>query len=326
MSWLRRSRSVAPLGFALLLATPLLAGPRTDRSVSVLYAASISSAMERTIGPAFTRATGIQFNGEARGSLGAARMIRDHQRQPDVFISADPLVYSAALMGPQNGNHVRWFITLGSSEMVLGYDPDSKFAEKFRQAQMGKIPWYEALATVGVRFGRADPTIDPKGYRTLFLFHLAAQFYHRPELWSLLGDPMNPEQAFPEVGLVERLRSGQLDAAVFYKHEMIAEKLPFIALPKEINLGDPDMSEIYSRETYVTSWGEHVHGAPIIFTVTIPDTAARKEAAGTFVRFLLSSDDLWKQLGFGMIEHKVGGESGTVPIEIRSLTTGLFRP
>ena len=297
-----------------------------DGSVSVLYAASLREAMEGLVGPAFTRAMGCRFNGEARGSLDAARMIRAGKRQPDVFISADPLVYSAALSGPDNGNHVRWFVTIGSAEMVLAYNPSSKFAAKFQQAEMGTIPWYEALATIGVRFGRADPTIDPKGYRTLFLFHLAAQYYHRPELWSFLGDPMNPQQAFPETTLVEKLRSGQLDAAMFYRHEAIAERLRFISLPKQINLGDPDFASLYSHETYVTSWGEHLHGAPIIFTVTIPDTVTRKDAAISFVKFLLTSNDLWKQLGFGMLVHRVGGDADKVPAELRPFTKGVFTP
>jgi len=314
--------------FLLAIVSPVLSARASggDRSVSVLYAASLTEAMNRVVGPAFTSATGYQFNGEARGSLDAARMIRARTRQPDVFISADPLVYPAALSGPDNGNHVQWFVTIGSAELVLGYNPSSKFAAKFRQAEIGTIPWYEALATIGVRFGRADPTIDPKGYRTLFLFHLAAQYYHRPELWTFLGDPMNPKQAFPEVTLVQRLRSGQLDAAVFYRHEAVAEKLPFIALPKQINLGDPDFASVYSHETYVTSWGEHLHGAPIIFTVTIPDTVIRKDAAISFVKFVITSNDLWKQLGFGMLDHRIGGEAGKVPTELRPFTKGVFNP
>ena len=314
--------------FLLAVAFPVLSAGASGGagSVSVLYAASLRESMDKVVGPAFTRATGYQFNGEARGSLDAARMIRARTRQPDVFISADPLVYPAALSGPENGNHVQWFVTIGSAELVLGYNPSSRFASKFQQAEMGIIPWYEALATIGVKFGRADPTTDPKGYRTLFLFHLAAQYYHRPELWTFLGDPMNPQQAFPEVTLVQRLRSGQIDAAVFYRHEAIAENLPFIALPKQINLGDPDFASVYSHETYVTSWGEHVHGAPIIFTVTIPDTVIRKDAALSFVKFVLTSNDLWKQLGFGMLVHRIGGDAEKIPPELRPLTKGVFNP
>lgn len=151
-------------GFSCLLR----AQSREDRTVNVLYAGSLGAVMENGMGPAFTRATGYSFQGEAQGSLGAAHLIRDRMRRPDVFISADPSVNQNVLMGPQNGNHVIWFMTLVSSQLVLAYNPKSKFADKFKAAEEQRIPWYEVLETSGVRFGRGDPSIDPKGYRTLF--------------------------------------------------------------------------------------------------------------------------------------------------------------
>lgn len=304
----------------------LFAASSEDRTVSVLYAGSLAAVMENGVGPAFTKATGFSYQGEAQGSLGGARMIRDHLRQPNVFISADPLVNQAVLMGPENGNHVKWFMTLVSSQLVLAYNPKSKFAGRFKDAETGNIPWYEVLETPGVRFGRGDPSIDPKGYRTLFLFHLAADYYHRPSLVNLIGDPMNPEQVFPEIVLLARVESGQFDAGIFYKHEVVAHKLPFISLPPEINLGDPKFASRYAGQTYVTPKGDHVQGAPIIFTVTIPDTMKHREAAIAFVNFLLSRDELWSQFGFGNLPHQVGGESGQIPVKLGHFAAGAFQP
>ncbi|HZQ67333.1 MAG TPA: extracellular solute-binding protein [Terriglobales bacterium] len=292
----------------------------------MLYAGSLAAVMENGIGPDFAKATGDQYRGEAQGSMGAARMIRDGLRQPDIFISADPLVNQTILMGTANGNHVKWFMTLASSQLVLAYNPRSRFASKFQDAQGGKIPWYQALATQGVRFGRGDPSIDPKGYRTLFMFRLAADFYHRPELVKLIGDPMNPDQVLPEIVLLARLESGQFDAAIFYKHEAVAHRLPFISLPSEINLGDPHLASLYAKESYVTPKGEEVHGAPIIFTITIPDTVKNVEAALAFASFVLSSNQLWEQYGFGNVPHQVGGERAEVPSSLRKYDEGSFRP
>jgi molybdate/tungstate transport system substrate-binding protein len=320
------------IAFFLLLSAfscLLRAQSREDRTVNVLYAGSLGAVMENGIGPAFTRASGYGYQGEAQGSLGAAHLIRDRMRRPDVFISADPSVNQKVLMGPQNGNHVTWFMTLASSQLVLAYNPKSKFADKFKAAEEQRIPWYEVLQTSGVRFGRGDPSIDPKGYRTLFLFRLAAEYYHRPEIPSLLGDPMNPAQVFPEIVLLARVESGEFDAGIFYKHEVVARKMPFISLPPEINLGDPASAARYAQETYVTPSGELVHGAPIIFTVMIPDTMRHHDAAIAFVRFLLSSEDLssgdlWKQFGFGSVTHLVGGDDSQVPAELRSFDGGPF--
>ena len=255
-----------------------------DARVSVLYAGSLATVMENGLGPAFAKASGYEYQGEAQGSLGAARMIHDHLRSPDVFISADPSVNEKVLMGSRNDDIVTWFLTLASSQLVLAYNPGSKFAEKFKAAEAGAIPWYEVLQTPGLRFGRGDPRTDPKGYRTLFLFELAGKHYQRPELAGLLGDPINPDQVFPEIVLLARVQSGQFDAGIFYKHEVVAHKLPFISFPPEINLGDPKFSAAYAQVSYTTPAGEHVTGAPILFTITIPKTVKNKIAAEAFVQ------------------------------------------
>ncbi len=295
-------------------------------AVSVLYAGSLATVMEDGVGPAFAKATGYGYQGEAQGSLGAAQMIRDHLRTPDVFISADPLVNLQVLMGPQNGSMVRWFIVLASSQLVLAYNPQSKFVSKFDDAAAGRIPWYEVLETPGVRFGRGDPSIDPKGYRTLFLFSLAGKYYGREEIPKLLGDPMNPAQVFPEIALLARVESGQLAAGVFYKHEILVHHLLYMELPPQINLGDTRFSDLYAQESYTTAARQRISGAPILFTITVPEAARHRDPALAFVRFALTSQDLLRKFGFGDVEHRVGGDTKEVPAELRALTSGVFEP
>lgn len=297
-----------------------------QQTVSVLYAGSLATVMENGVGPAFVKATGDGYEGEAQGSLGGAQMIRDHLRTPDVFISADPLVNLKVLMGPQNNTGVKWFIVLASSQLVLAYNPHSKFAPKFQEAAAHRIPWYEVLETPGVHFGRGDPNIDPKGYRTLFLFRLAGKYYHRDDIPKLLGDSENPDQVFPEVVLLARVESGQFDAGIFYKHEILAHKLPYLDLPPEINLGDPHFGDQYAQESYTTATGQQVYGAPILFTVTVPDSAPHRAAALAFVEFLLKSGDLLRQFGFGDVEHRVGGDPTQIPTVLRGFTSGVFKP
>ena len=315
------------VSLALLSASmPAFSFSQPDQTISVLYAGSLATVMENGVGPAFEKATGHKYQGEAQGSLGAAQLIRDHLRTPDVFISADPLVNTNLLMGPQNGNAVKWFTVVAASQLVLAYNPRSKFAKKFEEAAANKVPWYEVLATPGLRFGRGDPTIDPKGYRTLFMFNLAGRYYHRDDIPKLLGPPLNPAQVFPEVVLLARIESGQFDAGFFYKHEIIARQLPYITLPAEINLSDPHFSSLYAQETYTTPSGQQVSGAPILFTITIPEAAPHREAALAFVRFLLTSGKLLREFGFAEAEHRVGGDAAQIPPELQGLTSGVFKP
>jgi molybdate/tungstate transport system substrate-binding protein len=326
-------RSYPPISFKLVLWTASLALPAmlgaqdtANRTVSVLYAGSLGAVMENGIGPAFIKATGYSYQGEAQGSLGAAQMIRDHVRRPDVFISSDPNVNVNVLMGPKNGGKVKWFTILASAQLVLAYNPHSKFAQDFERAKADQIPWYELLEKPGVRFGRGDPSIDPKGYRTLFLFQLASVYYHRPDIAGLPGSPLNPSQVFPEVVLTAKLESGQFDAGFFYKHEAVAHKLPYISLPAEINQGDPHLASFYGQASYTTPAGTQMKGAPILFTVTIPEMARHREAAIAFVRFLLSSDGLLKEFGFGNIDHQSAGDMDQFPTELRGFSAGVFQP
>ena len=152
--------SLASLIFFLL--SPLAAASPQERTVSVLYAGSLGAVMEKGVGPAFVQATGFMYEGEAQGSLGAARMIRDHVRTPDVFVSADPSVNETVLMGARNGNLVQWYMILASSSLVIGYNPNGKFGPKFQEAALHKVLWYEVLETPGVRFGRGDPVSTPR--------------------------------------------------------------------------------------------------------------------------------------------------------------------
>jgi molybdate/tungstate transport system substrate-binding protein len=316
------------LSIALFVASAALSSCKQssqDNTVSVLYAGSLATALENGLGAAFSKATGYAYKGEAQGSLGGARMIHDHLRSPDVFISADPTVNETVLMGDKNNNLVSWFATMASSQLVLAYNPKSPFAEKFQAAAANRIPWYEVLQIPGVRFGRGDPTTDPKGYRTLFLFDLAGKHYQKPEIPRMLGEPLNPAQVFPEIVLLARVETGQFDAGIFYKHEVVAHHLPFVTFPPEINLGHPEFAKFYANATYKLPSGDQVKGAPIIFTITIPKTVSHPAAAEAFVRFMLSSPKLLEEFGFGIIEHQVGGDREQTPENLRGLCPGTYK-
>ena len=304
------------------------AQPKPGGTVSVLYAGSLGAVMEKGLAPAAERTTGYGIQGEGHGSVAAARMIRDRLRTPDVFLSADPAVNVAILMGPQNRNIVEWYLTFAAAEMVLGYNPKSRFKDDFEQAREGKLLWYEVLAKPGVKLGRTDPNLDPKGYRALFMFELAERYYRKPGLTALLGPPTNPAQIFPEPELLIRLESGQLDAAVFYRHEVVAHTLPFIALPDEVNQGNPRLAGLYAERSYTVDRGVTVKGVPILFTLAIPNTVRNAAGALAFVRFVLSPSGkaMLEQQGFRSTPVLVGGDPTTLPIELRSVVEGSYRP
>jgi molybdate/tungstate transport system substrate-binding protein len=86
----------------------------------------------------------------------------------------------------------------------------------------------------------------------------------------LLGDPANPAKIFPEPELLIRMESGQLDAGFFYRHEVVAHKVPFIELPKEINQSDPSLAGLYKEQKFTTDKAVTITASPIVFWLRFP--------------------------------------------------------
>lgn len=262
-------------------------------TVDVLYAGSLVNLMEHGIGPAFEQQSGDHFQGYAGGSKALAAQIKGQLRRGDVFISATPQV-NADLTGSANGGWVSWYAVFAQSPLVIGYNPASRFAPAFKSR-----PWYEVLAEPGIRLGRTDPKLDPKGALTLTLMRQASTAYHLPDLSQrVLGAPDNPAQVLPEETLVGRLQSGELDAGFFYSTETASAHLHAVSLPSDL--------------------------APkAVYTVTILRAAAHPQAAERFVAFLLGPQGrgVLEQQGLSLQPPTVSGDVNAVPRALKPLLT-----
>jgi molybdate/tungstate transport system substrate-binding protein len=277
--------------------------------------------MEKHLGPAFAAASGFTNQGEGKGSVAIANLIKGKTRTPDVFISADPSV-NALLQGASNGNYVSWWAPFARTTMVIGWSPQGRFASAFEDAKAGKHTWESVLDQPGFRLGRTDPALDPKGYRTIWLFQLDAQRTgDENEVQRILGAPDNPDQIFPEEQLVARLQAGQLDAGVFYQIEAVEAKLPYLELPAEINQGEPAMAAHYATVSYTDKSGATYHGSPILYTVTIPSTSRDLPGAESFVQFLLgeAGQKLMTQEGLLSTPPVLSGDPSAVPPPLQPL-------
>jgi molybdate/tungstate transport system substrate-binding protein len=260
-------------------------------TINVLYAGSLVNLMEHGVGPAFDKATGNHFQGFAGGSVALANQIKGKLRQADVFISAVPNV-NKSLMGAANGNWVKWYISFAESPLVVGYNSSSKFAADFKRK-----PWYKVLMEPGIKIGRTDPKLDPKGRLTVELMKKAEVFYKSPGLAKkVLGAPENPAQVLPEETLVGRLQSGQVDVGFFYSTETADAKIPAITLPSAMT-------------------------PKAVYTATTLRRAPNAVGADQFVAFLLGSDGqkLLKKHGLTLRKPEIAGAASAVPHDIKSL-------
>ena len=298
---------------AVLVSTQQKAG----EEVSVLYAGSLISLMETSIGPAFMRETGFRYLGEGHGSIQNAYMLIDGQRFPDVFISAG--TEAMEILMKNERPLVSWYITFAADEIVIAYNEKSPAAGLLEKAARNELSWYEVLSRPDIRFLRTDPELDPKGYYTVIMARLADIFYGTPSISSsILRGERNLDFIRPEEVLMTLLESGEADAVSAYMHEAIERGLPFIRLPPEISLGYPEFADFYKKANYTTESGKIIVGKPIVFTVTIPETANNVEGALAFIKFLLSDEagKIMEKHGFRRIRPQIHGEA---PQEIINL-------
>jgi molybdate/tungstate transport system substrate-binding protein len=284
---------VAPLVVVtgIVTAAPAFA---QDNTVNVLYAGSLVNLMECSIGPAFEKATGQHFRGYAAGSNKIANEIKGKLRRGDVFISASPKV-NTSLIGAANGDHVSWYVTFAESPLMIGYNPQSRFAAQFKTKR-----WDQVLQEPGIRIGRTDPKLDPKGAFTVEMMTRAAELYKQPDLvQKTLGTPENPEQVLPEETLVGRLQSGQLDAGFFYSTETSDLKIPAIHPAPELQ-------------------------AKASYTLTILSDAPDAKGAARFVDFLLSATgrELLKEHGVDIVKPTVTGNAQAIPSSVQAVIDG----
>src|ERR1700720_3551555 len=229
--------------------------------LQVAYAGSMGSMMDGGIRPAIAKALRAELQGRAQGSTGLANLIVAGSIRPDVFISVTPGPMRTVL----NAGKAARAIPIARTEMVIAYSPKSQYAAALsKSGDPGAKPWWQILETPGFRFGRTDPNTDPQGLNIIFTMQLAARYYHQPDLAEkILGPQINPQQIFQEPQLMARLQAGQLDASSAYKTQPAALGLPFLSLPREVNLGSASMEKEYQQAS-VTLHGKTHHPSPLV--------------------------------------------------------------
>ena len=253
-------------------------------AVNVLYAGSLVNLMTKQVGPAFATASGYSVTGESAGSTALVTDIKGKVYKGDVFISASPTA-TKTLVGSSNGDWVSWYVSFASSNVVLGYNPKSKFASEIKSE-----PWYKAITTPGLKLGFTDPATDPKGKLVAEALSDTATSQHLPALTTIENDKGD---VFPEETLVARLQSGELDAGFFYTVEAVPANIPTVPLTGE------DLKATYTIST--------LKGAP------------NEAGAEAFAAYLLgpSGQAVLKQDGFDLISPPKVTGSG-VPATVQS--------
>jgi molybdate/tungstate transport system substrate-binding protein len=246
---------------------------------------------------------------ENSGSLEAARKLTELGKIPDVIGVADYGVISKLLIPEHSG----WYATFARNAMVLIYTDESIGA-----GEINGQNWWQVLLRRGVRAGRAEPALDPNGYRTLMAFQLAEKFYRQPGLAGRLQRALGPRYIRPkEADLTALVQAGELDYSWSYLSIARTAGLRHVDLPREINLSDPGLAEWYSQAQVKLPGGSRAgadsvefRGEPIVYALSIPRRAPHPHLAREFVRFIFSSQGrtILEKNGFLVLEKpSLGG-------------------
>ena len=276
------------------------------QDIRVTYAGSMGVVMDKYLGPTFAEAQHANYQGQGQGAYGMARLLASKKVIADVFVSITP--------GPMDilkqAGMVNEAVPVASTRMVITYNPKSKFAPAFeaaKDAKPGAAPWWKVLESPGLVFGRTDPVSDPQGQNIVFTMLLAEQYYQQPGLaHKVLGDVQNPKQVFAEGGLLTRLEAGQVDAASGYESATISSKLPYVTLPDEINLSNPDMAKNWydkvSFQVRDSSGKEQtLKTQPLVFYAAVLNNAPDPELGRKFIAYMQSpaGQALLQKNGYG---------------------------
>lgn len=300
--------------------------PAGHGTATVAYASSLQFLNERVVSPAFTEATGYQFSGHGASSGELEADIAARELTPDVFQSV-----GGDNITPLEPSFTRWYIPYAGTQMVVAYNPNSKYASQFKAYADGSKPLqglFTLLATTGLKLGRTDPNIDPQGRDFIYLLELAQMYYHLPTdtVSKILGTSdygtANSSQIYAESALDATLQSGQLDAASAFITQAVQLHLDYIKLPPQISLGDASMAGQYAKATVtIKPPGKPKttkSGSPQVIDITM---IGKPTPAGiAFVKYTLSQAGLarYKQGGFTLITPTIVGDSSAVPAAIRN--------
>jgi len=267
-------------------------GPRPEgqgagaRNIVVYTAASVAIPLRAAL-DTFAAHEQVTVQQENGGSLDIARKLTELHQIPDVVVLADYDVFPKLLMPEQT----TWYADFARNRMVLAFTDKSKFASEVDSAN-----WPKILERPGVQLGRANPDLDPNGYRTLLTLQLAERYYEQPGLYDRLMKLSPARNVRPkEADLVGLLQAGEFDYIWSYESLAQATKLRYITLPAAIDLGTSADSAVYAKATVKVAGKTPndtltISGQPIVYALSIPKAAPHPAAAERFVAFLLSPD------------------------------------
>ncbi len=262
---------------------------------------------------------GIDIETEGHGSIQVIRHVTELGDDADIVAVADysliaPMMYDTMVPDTETP-YAEWYLTFATNTLGLACTPGSRYANEITAEN-----WYEILSRPEVKLGIPDARFDACGYRAFMVCQLAEWHYERHTIFEdVLGGftyPVTvsdtpagtlitiPEILKPEkisirgssVVLLGILESGDIDYAFEYRSVAQQHGLEFIEFPPEINLGstafeslDHSLKVRLDYQRFKSVIPEFVC-QPIVYGITIPNSAPNRAEAIDFLYFMFSEE------------------------------------
>jgi len=321
----RRSKLLAGLFMcALLLTTGSGIGQtrELEGEIIVYHAGSLTipfQAIENEFENCYPR---VDVKRTPGGSRKISLMVAELGNRVDVLASADYKVIDTLIMP----DHASWNTLFAKNSMVIMYTDDSRYADEINANN-----WYDTLLRQGVKYGHADPDLDPCGYRTVLLWQLAGHHYGKEDLYKKLCASCPERNIRPKsVELISLLETRALDYAFEYEsvaRQHVAENpgFKYVRLPDRINLSSMQYAGFYetaSIELKGKKPGETVirTGEPIIYSLTMPSTGENTELAVEFLKFFFTRGlRILEDHGQPVLEPVQTKGAENLPVELKNI-------
>jgi molybdate/tungstate transport system substrate-binding protein len=299
--------STAAVGLALALS-----GTAAAASTLTVYAAGTLAVPFHKIDQAFEKAhPGVNVQAQFGGSVMMARRIADLHQQADVYAAAAYGVIPRVLGKAKLAD---WYVGFASNAVTLAYTPQSKGA-----SHLDQYNWYQVVSQPGVVIGRSNPNTDPSGYQFLQMLSLAKSYYHDPSLETkVLANAPKSAIRDTETSLISALQTGQIDYLAIYTSSAQSHHLSYVPLPASINLSNPSDAKHYRQGIAQTDKGV-LHGAPLIYGITIPGNAQDSKLGREYIAFLLGPQGrkIMADNGFGTFAKPWAQGMQHMPVALR---------
>jgi molybdate/tungstate transport system substrate-binding protein len=318
--WLAAARTLAVCALAACSGTGGETGSgaasdsnAADRRLVVYNAGSLALPLRAAL-DSFAAVEKVIVEQENAGSLETARKLTELGKIPDIVGVADYEVIPLLLIP----DHATWYAKFAHNRMVLAYQDRSRGASEITTDN-----WWQIVTRPGVQVGRADPSLDPNGYRTLLVWQLAERHYKQPGLGQRMLTSAPQRNVRPkEADLVGLLQAGEFD--YIWSYESIAQGvgLRYVTLPSAIDLSEPADSASYAfAEVRVAGKTPRdsvtMRGQPIVYAFTVPTRAPHPALAAKFAAYLASPEGRRVMRGakLGVFDRYVVVGTGAPPLQ-----------